>query len=45
MNYQVLNAATHVPELNILRVKDNGLEIGASVTLTELLETFKKCVK
>eukprot|EP01018_Ginkgo_biloba_P032807 Gb_23462 [translate_table: standard] len=45
MNYQVLIAATHVPELNILRVKDNGLEIGASVTLTELLETFKKCVK
>ncbi|XP_057849574.2 xanthine dehydrogenase 1 isoform X2 [Cryptomeria japonica] len=44
MFYQVIIATTHVPELNILRVKDSGLEIGASVTLTELLDTLKHCV-
>jgi len=37
-------AVTHVPELNILRVKEDGLEIGASVTLTELVETLKQCI-
>ena len=44
IHYQVMIAVTHVPELNILRVKEDGLEIGASVTLTELVETLKQCI-
>ncbi|XP_031281562.1 xanthine dehydrogenase 1-like isoform X2 [Pistacia vera] len=44
MQYQVLISVTHVPELNVLSVKDDGLEIGAAVRLTELLKTFRKLV-
>lgn len=44
IHYQVIVAVTHVPELNILRVKEDGLEIGASVTLTELVDTLKQCI-
>lgn len=38
MFYQVIIATTHVLKLNILRVKDSGPEIGASVTLTKLFD-------
>lgn len=44
MQYQVLISVTHVPELNVLNVKDDGLEIGAAVRLTELLKTFRTVV-
>ncbi|KAL5766596.1 hypothetical protein ACOSP7_017213 [Xanthoceras sorbifolium] len=44
MNYQVLISVTHVPELNVLSVTDDGLEIGAAVRLTELLNTLRKVV-
>lgn len=44
MQYQVLISVTHVPELNVLNVKDDGLEIGAAVRLTELLKMFRKVV-
>lgn len=44
MQYKVLISVTHVPELNVLSAKDDGLEIGAAIRLTELLKTFKKVV-
>ncbi|KAH7560569.1 hypothetical protein JRO89_XS10G0045700 [Xanthoceras sorbifolium] len=44
MNYQVLISVMHVPELNVLSVTDDGLEIGAAVRLTELLNTLRKVV-
>ncbi|KAI9196952.1 hypothetical protein LWI28_028492 [Acer negundo] len=44
MNYPVLISVMHVPELNALSVKDDGLEIGAAVRLTELLNTLRKVV-
>ncbi|OVA19419.1 Aldehyde oxidase/xanthine dehydrogenase [Macleaya cordata] len=44
IKYQALVSVAHVPELNTLNVKDDGLEIGAAVRLTELLHVFKKVV-
>lgn len=44
IQYKVLISVAHVPELNILNVKDDGLEIGAAVRLTELLQMFRKVV-
>ncbi|KAL5979766.1 xylitol dehydrogenase [Asimina triloba] len=43
--YNVLVSVTNVPELNNLIVKDDGLEIGAAVRLTELLKVLKKVVE
>ncbi|XP_074291115.1 xanthine dehydrogenase 1-like isoform X2 [Silene latifolia] len=40
--YNVLISVAQVPELNILNVKDDGLEIGAAVRLSELLTTLKR---
>ncbi|KAL6966456.1 xylitol dehydrogenase, partial [Sarracenia purpurea var. burkii] len=45
IQYQVLVCVTHVPELNKLSVKDDGLEIGAAVRLSELLNIFGKATK
>ncbi|GMI97444.1 xanthine dehydrogenase 1, XANTHINE DEHYDROGENASE 1 [Hibiscus trionum] len=42
--YQVLISVAHVPDLNILNVKDDGIEIGAAVRLTELLNLFREVV-
>lgn len=42
IQYQVLISLTHVPELNILDVKDGGIEIGAAVRLSELLKVFRE---
>ena len=44
MQYRVLISVTHVPELNALDVKDDGLEIGAAVRLSDLLNFFRKVV-
>ncbi|XP_058072218.1 xanthine dehydrogenase 1-like isoform X2 [Magnolia sinica] len=44
VQYQVLISVIHVPELNTLIVRDDGLEIGAAVRLTELLNLLKKVV-
>ncbi|KAK4785485.1 hypothetical protein SAY86_002174 [Trapa natans] len=44
MQYNVLVSVTHVPELNILNVMDDGLEIGAAVKLSELLKVLRKVV-
>uniref|UniRef100_A0A2P2KBD2 xanthine dehydrogenase n=1 Tax=Rhizophora mucronata TaxID=61149 RepID=A0A2P2KBD2_RHIMU len=44
MQYQVLISVALVPELNILSVKDDGLEIGAAVRLNELQKMFRKVV-
>jgi xanthine dehydrogenase/oxidase len=44
IQYKVLISVAHVPELNVLNVKDDGLEIGAAVRLTELLQMFRKVV-
>ncbi|XP_072991068.1 xanthine dehydrogenase-like [Typha latifolia] len=40
--YKVLISVTHVAELNVLNVKDEGMEIGASVRLTQLQEILRK---
>ncbi|KAH1090610.1 hypothetical protein J1N35_017867 [Gossypium stocksii] len=44
MPYQVLISVAHVPELNIINVKDDGIEIGSAVRLTELLNLFREVV-
>lgn len=43
--YPVLIATTHVPELLTMKVTDDGVEIGASVTLTNVLESFSGIVR
>ncbi|KAI3905632.1 hypothetical protein MKX01_036541 [Papaver californicum] len=40
--YQALVSVAHVPELNNLNVKDDGLEIGAAIRLSELHNFLKK---
>lgn len=45
MQYKVLISITHVPELNALSVKDDGLEIGSAVKLSELLNFLRRVVK
>ncbi|XP_015875905.3 xanthine dehydrogenase 1 isoform X1 [Ziziphus jujuba] len=44
IQYQVFISVTHVPELNILNVKDGGIEIGAAVRLSELLKFFREVI-
>ncbi|TYG53820.1 hypothetical protein ES288_D09G139600v1 [Gossypium darwinii] len=44
MPYQVLISVAHVPELNIINVKDDGIEIGSAVRLTELLNLFREVI-
>uniref|UniRef100_A0A5B7CCF3 xanthine dehydrogenase n=1 Tax=Davidia involucrata TaxID=16924 RepID=A0A5B7CCF3_DAVIN len=45
IQYQVLISVAHIPELNKLSVKDDGLEIGAAVRLSELLKVFRRVTK
>lgn len=40
-HYPVLISVAHVPELNQLIIKDEGLEIGAAVKLSELVKVLK----
>lgn len=40
-HYPVLVHVSHVPELNKLIIKDEGLEIGAAVKLSELVKVLK----
>ncbi|KZV50307.1 xanthine dehydrogenase 1-like [Dorcoceras hygrometricum] len=40
-HYPVLIHVAHIPELNQLTVKDDGLEIGAAVKLSELAKVLK----
>ncbi|KMT14477.1 hypothetical protein BVRB_4g072500 [Beta vulgaris subsp. vulgaris] len=42
MQYKALVSVAQVPELNILNVKDDGLEIGAAVRLSELLSVLRR---
>ncbi|XP_020224750.1 xanthine dehydrogenase 1 [Cajanus cajan] len=42
MSYRVLISVMHVPELNVLYAKDDGIEIGAAVRLSDLLNFFRK---
>lgn len=44
LQYRVLISVMHVPELNVLNVKDDGLEIGAAVRLSDLLKLLRKVV-
>ncbi|XP_021278029.1 xanthine dehydrogenase 1-like isoform X1 [Herrania umbratica] len=44
IQYQVFISVTHVPELNMLNVKEDGIEIGAAVRLTELLNLLREVV-
>ncbi|XP_074574131.1 xanthine dehydrogenase-like isoform X2 [Curcuma longa] len=44
LQYQVLISVTHVSELNILSMNEEGLEIGASVRLTELQKFLRKVI-
>lgn len=43
--YQVLVCVGFVPELNKLNVKDDGMEIGAAVRLSDLLNVLRKVTK
>ncbi|BBM98107.1 xanthine dehydrogenase/oxidase [Marchantia polymorpha subsp. ruderalis] len=45
LDYPVLISSTHVSELNAIRETDGGLEVGASVTLTRLMEVLRKSLK
>lgn len=42
IQYKVLISVTHIPELNMLSVTADGLEIGAAVRLSELMKFFRK---
>lgn len=42
IQYQVLISVINVPELNMLSVKDDGLEIGAAVRLSALQDLLRK---
>ncbi|KAI0525010.1 hypothetical protein KFK09_004400 [Dendrobium nobile] len=42
--YPVLISVSHVPELNVLSIKENGLEIGSSVRLSRLQEVLKDVI-
>ncbi|XP_023515519.1 xanthine dehydrogenase 1-like isoform X2 [Cucurbita pepo subsp. pepo] len=42
MQYKVLVHVMHVPELNMINVKDDGIEIGAAVRLSDLLSVLRK---
>ncbi|KAK3004898.1 hypothetical protein RJ639_018720, partial [Escallonia herrerae] len=42
IRYPVLISVTHVPELNVLSAKEDGLEIGSAVRLSELLSVLRK---
>lgn len=44
MHYPVIIAATHVAELNAVQYLDNGIRIGASVTLAKLEKVMKNAV-
>ncbi|KAJ3673000.1 hypothetical protein LUZ60_006374 [Juncus effusus] len=43
--YKTLISTTHVPELNILNIKESGIEIGASVRLSKLEQTLIRVSK
>nr|XP_043631064.1 xanthine dehydrogenase 1-like [Erigeron canadensis] len=45
INYPVFVSVTHVPELNILTVNDDGIEIGAGVRLSVLQKFFKGVIE
>ncbi|KAH9614387.1 hypothetical protein KSS87_007646 [Heliosperma pusillum] len=45
LQYNVLISVAQVPELNILTVKDDGLEIGAAVRLSELASVLRTVSK
>lgn len=44
IQYPVLVSVMHVPELNVLEARDDGIEIGAAVRLSILLNFFRKVV-
>ncbi|EFN53303.1 hypothetical protein CHLNCDRAFT_136969 [Chlorella variabilis] len=44
LKYPVLIGATHVEELNAFEVDEGGVTIGASVTLTRIMESFKELI-
>ncbi|EPS65688.1 hypothetical protein M569_09089, partial [Genlisea aurea] len=44
-HYPVLIHVSHVPELNLLNVNDQGLEIGASVRLSKLVSLLKMVLR
>ena len=42
LNYPILIAPTHIPELNTVERTENGIKFGASVTLTTLEEVLNE---
>eukprot|EP00887_Chlorella_sp_A99_P006651 scaffold3.g6651.t1 len=42
--YPVLVGATHVPELNAVAANDAGVTLGASVTLSRVMKTFRRLI-
>ncbi|XP_010545582.1 PREDICTED: xanthine dehydrogenase 1 [Tarenaya hassleriana] len=45
LEYWVLISVAQIPELNVLHVDDNGIEIGSAVRLSELLRLFRSVIK
>ncbi|KAJ4762776.1 Xanthine dehydrogenase/oxidase [Rhynchospora pubera] len=43
--YNALISVTHVSELNVLKVREDGIEIGSSVRLARLEQTLKRVVE
>lgn len=44
MEFPVLISTTHVPELNFTHVRDDGIDIGASINLTKFLDLLRQCL-
>ena len=45
VQYNVLISIAQVPELQCVEVKDDGIEIGAAVTITHLIEELEELQK
>lgn len=43
--WQTLVCPSHVPELNMLEVKEEGIYFGSSTTLTRVKECMEQCIK
>ena len=43
--FDVYISCCHVPELNVMEVTDNGLVVGAAVTLTDFASKLKELVQ
>lgn len=45
VTYPVLISTTHVAELNTVSIREEGIEVGSSVTLSRFLEVMRQCLQ